>query len=63
MFKSGILSVWHNLLSILPKDELAAVLIIPFLCFFYLNLSTIAIAVKGFTVPEAAQCIGTSCVI
>ena len=64
MFKSGIFSFWHNLLSILPKAEAAAVLMIPLplepLFDHFLKVSMNPTTVMGLTIPEAADSRGTS---
>ncbi len=57
-------SFWHNLLSILPKAEAAAVLMIPFpfdpLFDHFLKVSINPTTVIGLTIPEAADSRGTS---
>ena len=58
-FKRGIFSFRHNLLSILPKDEAAAVCMIPF-NFLSLKISTKHKAVNLFTTPDTAHWSGTS---
>ena len=53
-FKRGIFSFRHSLLSILPKDDAAAVCMIPF-NFLSLKTSTKHKAVNGFTTPDTAH--------
>ena len=59
MFKSGIPSFWHSRQTILPSAEAATVWIIPFLHPEFLTKSNKPRTVNGFSVPHAADCIGT----
>jgi len=60
MFNSGIFYFLHNLISIRPSAEAAAVFIIPYLHPNARYLSTKPKAVKGVTSPHAALCKGVS---
>lgn len=60
IFKRGMPSLIHLLLSILPKADAAAVWMIPFLWGFVSKMSVIPMTVNGFTIPEAADPCGTS---
>ena len=59
MFNKGIPFLIHNLFTILPRAEAAAVWINP-LNFLSLNISTSPIAVRGLITPDEADCKGTS---
>ena len=59
MLRSGIFYFKHNLFSILPKAEAAAVWIMPFLP-SSLKCSTCPTTVNGLMIPEAAEESGTS---
>lgn len=64
MLSKGIFSLWQYLLSILPKAEAAAVLMIPFpvvpLLLHFLKVSTIPTTLIGLMMPDAADSTGTS---
>lgn len=63
IFNSGTFFLIQSLLSILPKDDEAAVWIIPFpfspFIYHFKNVSTIPITVTGLTIPDAAELNGT----
>jgi hypothetical protein len=64
MFNKGMFSFWQYLLSILPKADAAAVLIMPFpvvpLLLHFLYTSMNPMTVIGLITPDAADSIGTS---
>lgn len=64
MFSKGMFYVWHILLSILPRAEAAAELIMPFplapLLLHFRKVSMNPMTVIGLMTPDAADSMGTS---